>query len=251
MADEFDEFDGPSGEGGERTHAPHKADLGNVDDALAAGTPAAKFESIGAVVKGAIVSAEMAQQRDFMTGKPKFWDDGNPCTQILIVLQTDERSPDIDDDTGLRMLYVKKPGGMLKAIHAALGKNKLSQSIGGILAVKYTGDGTPPSKGMSPPKLYAAKFTPIGAASKSPVMPTASPDNRASAIQEFKSRVPNLKGEEAKKLWIATVEHYSGKPITESLNHTEWGIVANKIVEFGPYVKELAPTPIAADEIPF
>ncbi len=249
MADEFDDF----GDTPQHSPQPHsKADLGDVDEALSSGTPAAKFETVGAVCKGVILSAEMAQQRDMKTGQPKFWPDGNPCTMILITLQTQDRSPDIEDDNGHRRLYVKKPSAMLAAIAKALGKTKLSQAIGGTLAVKYTGDGEASQRGFNKPKLFDARFSPAGGASA-----PQHPDNKTAAWSEFKGKVPNLTGDPLKALWKATVEHYSGKPIAAPLTSAEWNIVGNKIAEFGPYVKELAPDPIdtpapmVGDDIPF
>lgn len=153
-----DDFDGP--QQGTAQAAPPHADLGSVDDAMTSGAPAAQFKAVGAVVRGTILSAQMAQQRDMQSGKLAFWDDGNPKTQILIVLQTTERSDEIEDDTGQRMLYVKKPSNMLAAIAKALGPVKLSQAIGGELAIKYIGDGEPTKRGYNPPKKFAARFTP-------------------------------------------------------------------------------------------
>ena len=251
MTDE--EFENPNPPA---THA--KTDLGNVDEALAAGIPGAKFEAIGAICKGVILSAEMAQQRDMATGKPKFWPDGNPCTQILIMLATEERSPDIEDDNGHRRLYVKKPSAMLAAIAKALDKTKLSQAIGGTLAVKYTGDGEPTQRGFNAPKLFAVRFTPAYGAATKPASNLPTADSKTAAWKEFCAKVPNLDTEGKKVLWKKTVEKYSGKPIATPLSPSEWKIVGNKIAEYGPYVEELAPPEdveagpgIPADDIPF
>jgi hypothetical protein len=69
---------------------------------------------------------------------------------------------------------------MRSAIAKALGKVKLSEAIGGILAIKYTGDGEPTQRGFNAPKLFAAKFTPAGGvAAPAPAPISALPDNTA------------------------------------------------------------------------
>jgi hypothetical protein len=135
----------------------------SADDFLSGGIPSAKFNDIGVMHQGVITAFEVGQQRDINTGQPKFWPDGKPCEQMVITIQTKERDSAIDDDDGERRLYVNRPGGMYSALTAAIKVSKSKFVVGGSLAIKYVGNGTPTKKGHNPPKQYIAKYTPPGA----------------------------------------------------------------------------------------
>lgn len=126
------------------------------DFLLAGGTPAAKFDTIGTLIKGTVVAAEKTQQIDFKTKKPKFFDDGNPMMQAVITLQTDERDPSIEDDDGQRKVYVK--GQMQAAVRDAVKASGAKLDIGGTLAVQFY-DEENTGKG-NPKKLYKAQYKP-------------------------------------------------------------------------------------------
>lgn len=129
------------------------------DFLLATGVPSFKFEKHGDTFKGPIVSLDMQQQKDFTSGALLTWDDGKPKLQLRIVATTDTRDPERDDDDGQRAIYVK--GQMQQAIRDAIktaGAQKIE--VGGVLAVRYDGDGDPPKKGLNAPKLYRAKYEP-------------------------------------------------------------------------------------------
>lgn len=134
-------------------------DLGNVNDFLmGGGVPSAKFETPGTTVAWQIVRPpEVQQQRDIETGKPKFWDDGNPQKQIVVQLQTSQRDPAIPDDDGVRAVYIR--GNMLTAVRQAVRAAGAQLEQGGTLSVTYTGDGTPSKRGYNAPKLYSATYT--------------------------------------------------------------------------------------------
>lgn len=121
----------------------------------AAGAPA-KFPEVGTVVRGKVLHHEKRQARD-MDNNLKFWEDGNPIFEVVVTLQTEDRDPTLEDDDGIRRLFVR--GQMLKAVRDALVKASWRDSlVGGDLAVKYKGDGVPSRNGFSPPKLYVAQF---------------------------------------------------------------------------------------------
>lgn len=123
----------------------------------AAGAPA-KFPEVGTVVKGKVLHHEKRQSKD-MDGNLKTWDDGNPVWEVVVTLQTEDRDPSIDDDDGVRRVFVR--GQMLKAVRDALTKAQWRESLeGGTLGVKYVGDGEAARKGFSPPKIYRAVFEP-------------------------------------------------------------------------------------------
>ena len=124
----------------------------------AGGPPAAKFPTVGTIVRGEIVDTAVTQQRDFATGELKAWkNDGSPMMQAVITIQTDQRDPEIDDDNGQRRLFVSSRS-MREAIRDAVrtaGGNHLE--VGGKFAVQYTGDGEA-ERGLNPPKLYKAEY---------------------------------------------------------------------------------------------
>ena len=128
------------------------------DFLMGGGVPSFKFDEVGKTAKGPILSLDMQQQKDFSTGKPKFWDNtGEPMMQLRVVLQTDERDPSITDDDGQRALYLK--GESQKAVRDAVREaGARSIDVGGTLTLKYTGDGEPAAKGLNPPKLFKAKY---------------------------------------------------------------------------------------------
>lgn len=133
---------------------------GNVNDFLmnGGGPPSAKFPTIGTIWKGKILRTELTQQRDYTTGDPKFWDDGNPMMQAVVTIQTDQRDPAVDDDDGHRRLFVK--GAMQAAVkEAVLAADARQLEVGGTLAVQYHADGVPKGR-LAPPKLFKAKYTP-------------------------------------------------------------------------------------------
>jgi hypothetical protein len=138
--------------------------LPDPDDLLmGGGAPTCTFPEIGTTWKGQVVDKRTEQQRDFDSGKPLTWDDGNPRLQVVITLQTDERDPKIAGDDGRRRLFVK--GQMLAAIRKAVSDaGAQTVEIGGTLAVQYSGDGEPTRRGMNPPKQYTAAYKPPVAA---------------------------------------------------------------------------------------
>lgn len=131
------------------------------DDFFRGGTPSAKFPTPGTTVAGRIVSiGEQRQAKDFATGTPRHWDNGDPVMQLPIEVATDQRDPDVPDDDGTRTLWVQQGTLMQKAIGAALRAAGAKLAVGGHLSVTYTGDGTAKQKGFNPPKLYEATYEP-------------------------------------------------------------------------------------------
>lgn len=121
------------------------------------GGRSARFPNIGDQVWGEVVNARVVQQTDFDSGALLFWDDGNPRMQLVITLATQEQEDDEDD--GVRRVYAR--GQMATAIAKAVRATGAKLRPGGQLVVRYTQDGPAPSrKGMSPPKIYFAKYEP-------------------------------------------------------------------------------------------
>jgi hypothetical protein len=160
-----------------------------LDDAneflLSGGVRPAKFETPGTVVSGKVTHAERQQQREIDSGKPKYWEDGNPRMQIVAHLQTVQRDADDPDDDGMRAVYIR--GNMLNALRAALRKAHAKLELGGILTITYTGDGERKSAAFNPPKLYSAEYTPPSLAAVNDVLseppgPAAEPVTRPPSI---------------------------------------------------------------------
>lgn len=129
------------------------------DILLGGGIQAAKFPTVGTVVKGTVVRSEAAQQTEFGTNKLKVYDDGKPMMQVVITLQTDER--DGVDDDGQRKLYVR--GQMLSAVRDALKAAGAKLELGGSLAVKYESDKASEKAGFNAAKQYVAQYqAPVG-----------------------------------------------------------------------------------------
>ena len=93
------------------------------------------------------------QQKDFDTQQPLpgKW-------QIRIELQTDQRDPDIDNDDGTRVLYVK--GWMQGAVSEALRKAGAKEpEVGGKLAVTWSSTAPPSRPGLQGAHQYTATYT--------------------------------------------------------------------------------------------
>ncbi|AXH46902.1 hypothetical protein I5G67_gp065 [Mycobacterium phage Aminay] len=123
------------------------------------GAPTAKFKTIGDTVGGKIVEEpRIEQQRDYESGNPLTYDDGNPRMQLVITVQTDLHDPTLNDDDGKRRLFVK--GAMKAAIGQALkAAGAGGPEVGGELFVTYTHDGEQKNPRLSPPRQFTAKYT--------------------------------------------------------------------------------------------
>jgi hypothetical protein len=149
-------------------------------DMLFMGRPeACKFDSVGDTVTGLVVDLFTQQAKDFDTGAPKFWDDGRPVMDPVVILQTSE---------GLRTLYVgsyRMRNAIRDAVLAAGFERGGSRAVPGLrkdgrLLVRRLEDAAPAKKGGQPPKDYAAGYDPPGRKPISPLpdvpAPAAGPD---------------------------------------------------------------------------
>lgn len=140
---------------------------------MSGGRPWAAWAKIGDVVTGTIVSPPTARQsRDFDTQEPAFWDDEkkDPKMEVLVIIQTSTIDPDIEGDNGERSLVLPKGSQRFRAVQTAIRKAGANGfEVGGVISVKYTGDGEKPKRrGALAPKLYTAEYTaPVAAAAGS------------------------------------------------------------------------------------
>lgn len=120
--------------------------------------PNFKFD-VGASITGVIKDMAVKQQIDFDTEQPKFWDDGGPMMQLVVSLATTLRDPSIENDNGMRRIYVK--GKLQQAVLDAVNvTHPEGLEIGGQLTVTNTGLGEPKKKGANAPRLYSASYVP-------------------------------------------------------------------------------------------
>jgi hypothetical protein len=131
------------------------------DMLMSGGTPWAKWPTVGSVVVGVVQDAPIARQsRDFDTGEPAFWNKSqDPKMEVVITVQTAERDPEIEGDTGLRQIVLGKGTERFQAVQAAVRAAKATGiEAGGTLAVKYVGDEPHEKKGFNAKKKYAAEY---------------------------------------------------------------------------------------------
>lgn len=130
------------------------------DFIMGGGYPSAKFSQIGDYVEGVIDHKPTPQQqRNYETGDPEFWDNGEPKVQVRVVLQTDERDDSIPDDVGLRAVYVKAE--LQKAFRDAMRAVQVKTlEPGGWVRVSYVGNGVNKNPRLNPPKLYEVIYRP-------------------------------------------------------------------------------------------
>lgn len=91
----------------------------DLNDVLApTGGKTLKPETVGETLGGTILATEVRQMNDYTTGKPDFWDDGRPKTQIVITVSTGEKTDDGDDEQG--NVYIKTWGEQKTALVNAI-----------------------------------------------------------------------------------------------------------------------------------
>jgi hypothetical protein len=160
------------------------------DFLFAGGIPSAKFDTIGTTVIGTIKNPPTTQQQtDFDTGQPKFWDDGRPMLQVVVDIQTDQRDPDIEDDDGVRRLYVRGKH-LTNAVRDAVrraGAKRLE--VGATLQVTFSGEDEPKRRGANGAKQYTAVYTPpadavLGAGDTTEPAPATSPATAGGLTRE-------------------------------------------------------------------
>ena len=137
---------------------------------LASGTPwwGGKGYGIGDSVEGPIVRASREQMRNFDTGALMEWDNGEPRMESVVVLQTDIRSDDIDNDNGERALHLR--GGNFevakgegeageRALKTAMRESGVRCDVGSYIKATITGMAKPTGRGRNPSKLWTIELS--------------------------------------------------------------------------------------------
>lgn len=129
-----------------------------------------KDKPFGTTYKGTVVELpSLMQGRDFETGEPATWPDGNPKMVVCVTL-------DIGGDKW--NLWAAKPSSMFSAIKDAQQRAGTQIAVGGTLTVTYTHD--EPNKTnpkLNPAKQYKAEYAPLNVFEE-PVAPTLAPERR-------------------------------------------------------------------------
>lgn len=138
------------------------------DFLMGGGGKAFPFDNMGDTVRGVITSMTKRQQNDLNTGKPKFWDNGDPVMMLVITLETDLREDEEDD--GMRNVYLRggkfdiaegKGTASLTAVRDAVKRSGTGNGleVGGTLSLQWSGV-APKKGGFNPAKLYSAAYKP-------------------------------------------------------------------------------------------
>lgn len=171
------------------------------------GGKAASFDRLGHTVGGTVINAEMRQARDLESGKPGYWDNGDPKENAIVTVQTQERDPSIPDDDGVRSIYIKWWGPNRIALQqevrtktAHLPEDQRDILSGGYFAATWSGEQASQTKGFSPGKLYSYEYRPpqgglgkaIANGSSVPVQQnyTAPPTNAPPPQQYQQTQIP-------------------------------------------------------------
>lgn len=116
-----------------------------LDDAMRPGMPniLPKDPQPGASAGGKIIDAQMRDVYKYGSNEIDTWPSGDAKRQIVLTLQTD-RDPTIQDDDGLRSVYIKTWGTQKQALATAisnLGLKKASDALapGGFFTITYKG----------------------------------------------------------------------------------------------------------------
>jgi hypothetical protein len=128
------------------------------DPFASTGAPSVSFDKapVGTTYTGTVLELPaMVQARDFETGNPATWPDGNPKMTVVTKLSVDGEE---------RSLWAPKPSAMFAAIADAQKAAGAALAIGGTLTVTYVGDkpnATNPR--LNPAKQYQAVYQPPNA----------------------------------------------------------------------------------------
>lgn len=120
-------------------------------------TPALSFKDapVGTSFTCTVVEAPtLLQSRDFETGNPAFWPDGNPkmSAVVKVTVNGEERS-----------IWAAKPSSLFAAIASAQQTAGQQIAPGGTLVVTYTHDKPNENPRLNAAKQYSATYTPPNA----------------------------------------------------------------------------------------
>ncbi len=163
------------------------------DPFASTGAPSVSFNNmpVGTSYTGTVLELPaMVQARDFETGNPATWPDGNPKMTVVTKLSIDGEE---------RSLWAPKPSAMFAAISDAQKAAGAALAIGGTLTVTYTGDkpnATNPR--LNPAKQYNAVYQPPNAfggdEASAPAWAQPAPAQVAQPVQPVAAQAPVASG---------------------------------------------------------
>lgn len=145
----------------------------SIKEGLAGGSKSASFHNIGDSVEGTVLSSAIKQATDIKTKAPLTWDDGNPQMNFVFELQTSLRDPQIENDNGIRSVWMKVSGADKKAVKKAVMDAGVDDIYdGGYMKVTYVGDEPSSVPGFNPKKIKEVQYRPpqgaVGQAAEAP-----------------------------------------------------------------------------------
>lgn len=115
-----------------------------------------KDKPIGTTYTGVVTKApELVQARDYESGQPAFWSDGNPKMTVVTTLEINGEELN---------LWAAKPSALFRAIADAQKAAGAQVQVGGTLTVTFSGE-KPNEKNprLNPQKLYTVTYQPPNA----------------------------------------------------------------------------------------
>jgi len=125
-----------------------------VDPFMSGGSaPGLKFPEVGDI-RSIVVRQSTERVDTEPDGTPRLWPSGEPKNVYIFTGEDEHGDP--------ASLWVR--GNLVTVIREAVVKAGLKTVVDTRITVKRLADGTPPSKGMNAPKLYAAKVEAVAPA---------------------------------------------------------------------------------------
>lgn len=112
-----------------------------------------KDSKIGDTITGAVVGVQTRQARDIQTRQPRVWENGDPVLQVVVSIQTDEKTDENDD--GVRAVFIKFWGAQRQALLDALKDANLSDvPLGSTFTASFVGTEKSNNRAFSDTKLF-------------------------------------------------------------------------------------------------
>lgn len=132
--------------------------------------PSWKFTNPGDRILGEVIFREVRQQIDYLTKEPKVWKSGDPMYQLVVHVQTKMFDPSIENDQGVRAVYIK--GRQMETVirDAVRAAGAPGIQVGGQLSLTYIGPDMT-SEAPIKPHAFQAAYRPAPAAGVMPGQP--------------------------------------------------------------------------------
>lgn len=166
-----------------------------------------KDAKVGDSYTGTITALETAQVRNYESGEPEFWEDGNPKLQIVVTLSTEYG--DGAEDDGDRKVYLF--GQKLQAAKQALKEAGLQKlELGSKFTITYSGTKPSSNKKYNDVKLYTIA---IAKGTSNPAVDTLLAQGAKSDDDGDK-----LSSEQISKISKLSVNGFSDEEIAEAMS---------------------------------